>query len=159
MLHLSINPLLDLEGWRSPPISLCLISSPILSRFEGPALPVTSLAVLDKTQLPAWLPPSIKWGLLIFSPSALSSLSVPRSLIYSFACSKYDKLCKSSTTLHGASLPKRWSLRSSGMTWESKKCDLLLSFFFSCLLCMLFLGCFTSQMPGECDDLKGFFQP
>lgn len=87
MLHLSINPLLDSEGWRSPPISLCLISFPISSRFEGPALPLTSLAVLDKSA-PCLNPILYQMGITDIFPNALSSLCVPRSLIYSFACSK-----------------------------------------------------------------------
>lgn len=87
MLHLSINPLLDSEGWRSPPIFLCLISFPISSRFEGPALPLTSLAVLDKSA-PCLNPILYQMGITDIFPNALSSLCVPRSLIYSFACSK-----------------------------------------------------------------------
>lgn len=64
-----------------------------------------------------------------FSPSALSSLSVPGSLIYSFACPKWNKLCQSYwagcysvTVLYGASLPKKWRRPKILGVWGLVRC-------------------------------------
>ena len=149
-------------GWNSPPVSPSLIDFPISSRFAGPALPGTSSAVPDPTQLCVSLPPSIKWGLLIFFPECFG-LSESTRKPYLFICLPHrNKLCwcywagcYRGTILRSASLPKPMetpqnvrSLRSSEISWGNQECDMLfkLNFFFRCLSCMLSLRCFASQI-------------
>lgn len=145
----------DSAGWKCPPASSSLIDFPLWSRFEGTALPVTSLVVLDRTQLCAWLPPSNKCGLLIFFPECFE-LSERTREPYLFICLTPNETSSVSPSEQDASALLLYmmqvcqkvkmfrntrSLKLSEMSWGNKKCDILFNFLLSCLLC-----CSTSQI-------------